>query len=313
MHGYKEQKEAPSHMAANFAGESGLLLADNRPNQKNGTLRSIPNQSVQRLNSSVVQRAAVIQLEAIEKEITLFARGDGDAEVKKSIGYDNDPSKRLSQGADGEVFTGTLEGEAIIVKVAKESGVAAQTNEIETFKKLSAHENIIKGIGYSADKRVLALHKAEGSLISHLPESTADRIKLVANTHTGLNAMHDQHITHGDLNLKNILIENKKAKLTDFGASKAHGEGASATKTEAINTDRRAFLKAALNIINGEKDVHPSDGRIATFKAKLVEKGIPPEKAASLGELIKKTRAFEAEEKFPTKEELATFIADISA
>lgn len=324
MHTHAGKKQATKNTA-----ETGLLqrqkssayqFMDNRPEAAaqrkiqeiaDNSMRAIPRQQ------QVVQKQPIVQLVKTDQNIQTFDN------KHEQVSYD--PDKKLSEGADGTVHIGEMNGRKVIVKVAKAGSAGSIKNEINVFKKMAKNQHIIGALGYSADETILVLEKADTSLNKSLPKKTDDRMRLAAGTGKGLQSMHEQNITHGDLNLKNILSDKGTARLTDFGSSIPFGDEDSiqkpvpegfedmimpddpqlnVQKSVTIAADLKDFMKVATNILLGNKDnTHPTAASFKTLENDLLVKGVPGVSVKPIMRIVQKAN--------PTQQDLSQFVEAI--
>ncbi|MEM7156987.1 MAG: protein kinase [Myxococcota bacterium] len=247
-------------------------------------------------------------------------KGFDDEETESEINYD--PAKQLSQGAEGTVHVGKIGKRKVIVKVAKPVGELGTQNEIGILGKVRPGPHIVGAIGHgktAGGSSVVVLNKADHSLNNQLPKDIHRRLNLALGTGRGLQSLHDQDITHGDLNLKNILSTNGEAQLTDFGAAADFsnsdsiqlpldpGLAAMGIQPETIHKDatklkdRKDFRKAAVNILRGNKANDEFDGdAIDALEKSLSLKGLSK---ASITPIIKFAR-----KQNPTEDDHADFV-----
>ncbi|PKK59818.1 kinase-like protein, partial [Rhizophagus irregularis] len=111
-------------------------------------------------------------------------------------------------------------------------------NEIRLQKRVDFHENIIRFYGITKvenEKYSLVLEYANnGTLKTYLNEhfnelTWTDKYQLAFQLANAVDCLHDCNIIHRDLHAGNILVHQKKLKLTDFGLSKKIAEVSSNT------------------------------------------------------------------------------------
>ncbi|CAB5376194.1 unnamed protein product [Rhizophagus irregularis] len=109
--------------------------------------------------------------------------------------------------------------------------------ELKNLKKVSFHPNIITFFGISkeplSEKYAIVLDFAnQGNLREYLAIhfdnlKWSDKIQMALDIVCGLKCLHSKHIIHRDLHAKNILVNNNKLMIADFGASKQLSEATS--------------------------------------------------------------------------------------
>ncbi|CAB4378300.1 unnamed protein product [Rhizophagus irregularis] len=111
-------------------------------------------------------------------------------------------------------------------------------NEIKLQKRVDFHENIIRFYGITkaeAEKYSLVLEYADdGTLKTYLNNyfnklNWIDKYQLAYQLANAIKCLHGCNIIHRDLHADNILVHQKKIKLTDFGLSKKISEASSNT------------------------------------------------------------------------------------
>ncbi|GBB86950.1 hypothetical protein RclHR1_01340017 [Rhizophagus clarus] len=116
-------------------------------------------------------------------------------------------------------------------------------NEIQILNEVHLHANIIKFFGITKRKNndyLLILEYAEGgTLRDHLeknPNKLNFNVKLqfAIQISDAVSYLHQKNIIHCDLNSKNILIHQNKAKLSDFGLSRRLAEVQNSVKLASI-------------------------------------------------------------------------------
>uniref|UniRef100_U9TH78 Protein kinase domain-containing protein n=1 Tax=Rhizophagus irregularis (strain DAOM 181602 / DAOM 197198 / MUCL 43194) TaxID=747089 RepID=U9TH78_RHIID len=107
--------------------------------------------------------------------------------------------------------------------------------ELKNLKKASFHQNINKFFGISkglytsqplSNKYAMVLEFAnQGNLREYLKNSFkflqwSDKIQMSLDIVCGLKYLHSEQIIHRDLHAKNILVDNNRLMIADFGTSK---------------------------------------------------------------------------------------------
>ena len=101
--------------------------------------------------------------------------------------------------------------------------------EIDLWKKVNNHENIVKLIDYEiVDKSVNILMElcTDGTLLEYINNSTTlipekQALYIIKEIASALAHMHSQEtpIAHRDIKIENVLRFGKKLKLCDFGSA----------------------------------------------------------------------------------------------
>ncbi|EXX62734.1 uncharacterized protein OCT59_008415 [Rhizophagus irregularis] len=109
--------------------------------------------------------------------------------------------------------------------------------ELKNLKKVSFHPNINGFFGISkeplSNKYAMVLEYADqGNLREYLKIHInnlkwSDKIRMASDIVCGLKCLHFKHIIHRDLHAKNILVNNHKLMIADFGSSKQLSEATS--------------------------------------------------------------------------------------
>ena len=244
------------------------------------------------------------------------------ASETRQVDYED---RHFNKGADGTAHWGRMQdGEEVVVKVASAEGEEALQGEIAALRDLGGHQNIVPIVGWS--NSVLVLAKAKGSLVSNNGEhlvgtSFTQRMKMVQQILAGLTHMHSHDWSHGDLNLKNILVFADRVTLADLGAAlkpetpnrlPAWAVGLEPPdertpeerRTRRSLTDRAAMTQAIYNIVIGSL----SDARIPKpeeVRTAVAQSVVPEGKRDAFVDLIEKHRA--------GAHDLGTLQADVAA
>ncbi|PKY42802.1 kinase-like protein, partial [Rhizophagus irregularis] len=117
--------------------------------------------------------------------------------------------------------------------------------EVKNLKKVSFHPNIISFFGISkepsSNKYAMVLDFAnQGNLREYLAIhfnnlQWSDKIQMALDIVCGLKCLHFKHMIHRDLHAKNILVNNNRLMIADFGASKQLSE-ATSNSTNSTNS-----------------------------------------------------------------------------
>ncbi len=151
----------------------------------------------------------------------------------------------LGAGASG---TATLAldpvtGERVVIKRfhAGRSAAAAR-REIEALGRLH-HPNVVPllDVERAGDEVFLVLpHMDGGSLQDRLrragPMAPPDALRVMRDVLEGLAAVHAAGIIHGDIKPANILLQDGRALLADFGAARFNAKSASLTGDDVVGT-----------------------------------------------------------------------------
>jgi serine/threonine protein kinase len=139
--------------------------------------------------------------------------------------------KVIGRGGTAIVVKGesTKNGESVALKVMNTKSDGANTHfvniqqELDIIRRVS-HPNIVSahGIIYEGDLTVIAMEYCQGNLIEWLaknpPPSQYTLMAAFCQIARAVEYLHENNITHGDIKLDNILIDDQYTpKLTDFG------------------------------------------------------------------------------------------------
>ncbi|HQY22136.1 MAG TPA: protein kinase [Gammaproteobacteria bacterium] len=148
--------------------------------------------------------------------------------------------KELGQGSFGIVYQGSYQFGSVAIKKLQIGNLSPEAHE--EFRKEAdmmaqlRHPNIVHFYGYCSIPRCLVMeYMPKGSLFSVLQDKTQAldwdvRIRIAIDMVSGLAFLHSKSILHRDIKSLNILLDDQKAKLTDFGLSKVKNETKSLTK-----------------------------------------------------------------------------------
>ncbi|RIB24884.1 kinase-like domain-containing protein [Gigaspora rosea] len=192
--------------------------------------------------------------------------------------------KLIGEGGFGNVYRATFINNEISVAIKSfKSNVPIKeiVKELKLHCKADIHSNIIRLLGVTKNKDntdsssahyMLVLEYADsGTLRSYLQNnfkelSWNDKINFSVQIASAVKCLHAEEIIHRDLHSTNILVHDKRIKLTDFGLSKRLGEvtNSSLNFFGAIpymdpQTDSEHYLALMLDISNGVREI-PVEG-----------------------------------------------------
>ena len=195
-------------------------------------------------------------------------------------------AEHLFAGADSKIFfarqVGSPTSEVVCIKEAIPSGQQALESENQALDTIGTHATIIQKHAYDPASHRLVLERAsdkldDAQILQNSPMNK--RCEWVKAVKTGMDHMHDEGVTHGDLNTKNILLRaGDQAIIADFGAAKVFGGKESiparidpslgdfaepqppSLKRECVEADKRDFLQLAFNVLTAR----PGDRVIPT-------------------------------------------------
>lgn len=214
----------------------------------------------------------------------------------------------LSSGNFGKVFRGSYFGTEVAVKKLLDVDDEFMHKYIEremAILKSLRHPNIVQFMGLSKhhnDYFIVTEFIPGGDLRHLLKDVQKDvswkvRAKMALDTAQALTYLHSKGLIHRDLKSHNLLVENGKIKLCDFGFSRRVGDGAEpmtlcgtdewmapevmlGEKYDA-RADVFSFGMVITELVTRQKPAKRSPGRKFAFDADAfraqVPKGCPPE------------------------------------
>ncbi|KAI9004497.1 kinase-like domain-containing protein [Hyaloraphidium curvatum] len=140
-----------------------------------------------------------------------------------------DKSRKIGEGSYGVVYEGMLFGVSrVAVKVLKTSdidhaAIKAFRKEVATWEGL-VQRNVLPLMAYCEDPPMMVTdYLASGNLrvfMSAQGWNLGVGIKLLLDVATGMAYLHSRNVLHGDLKSLNILVDENRAVIADFGLSK---------------------------------------------------------------------------------------------
>ena len=176
-------------------------------------------------------------------------------------------NKRLGKGGFGDVYEGKWKkggGMTVAVKVTRSKGSATLPQEIEVWRSLPHHRNIVILIGVASENfntYIVTELAPNGSLFDYLhmdknKPSVDQSLAWASDVAHEMKHLHDHDITHRDLKSANVLLTNEwVAKLCDFGSA---GELTHTVTTEQTGTYRwmsPEIMRSAVARINKKCDL----------------------------------------------------------
>ncbi|KAF0541364.1 kinase-like protein [Gigaspora margarita] len=143
---------------------------------------------------------------------------------------------------------------------------ALESTNIILLRKVSNHLNIIGFYGVTKDSggyyNLVLQYADNGTLREYLKTNFTrlhwtEKLRIAKEIELGLLFLHDHNIIHRDLHLKNILIHQRIAKITDFGLSKQINE--TSITSNSIFHGMPAYIEPQCFINQGYKRDKRSD------------------------------------------------------
>ncbi len=148
-------------------------------------------------------------------------------------GYEVDFNGEIGRGSHGTVYKATKDGKVFAAKKISSSSIGGKTirKEIDIFRKLKPHENIVKVfdvVDDSGDLWVFSEYCKYGDLIKYARKDEFKHIRtkleIMHQISTGIKSLHEQKIIHRDIKPANVLLTEVSGKLTvkltDFGIAR---------------------------------------------------------------------------------------------
>ncbi|CAB4426615.1 unnamed protein product [Rhizophagus irregularis] len=182
--------------------------------------------------------------------------------------------KKVGEGSFGIVESADWKSRGIKIALktlidhssVDENSMNKFVKELKNLKKASFHQNINKFFGISkeplSNKYAMVLEFAnQGNLREYLKNNFkflewSDKIQMSLDIVCGLKYLHSKQIIHRDLHAKNILVNNNRLMIADFGTSKQLSESSSnSTNSTANGLGMPEYNEPQLfKIINYKKD-----------------------------------------------------------
>ncbi|CAB4431282.1 unnamed protein product [Rhizophagus irregularis] len=191
----------------------------------------------------------------------------------------------IGSGKFGQVFKASTANmklvalKVIINKSSKEEINEADdefTNELNLLHEVGSHPNIDCLLGITKDSKdyILVLEYANnGNLMDYLKEKFAslnwnNKIKMALDITSGLEFLHSKEIIHRDLHSKNILVNNGKLLIADFGLSKKFEN----LREEPIENTPQEYRQLYEKCWNGEPKSRPDTSEVYRILSQLSTK-----------------------------------------
>ncbi|PKC68367.1 kinase-like protein [Rhizophagus irregularis] len=153
----------------------------------------------------------------------------------------NDHFDEIGRGSFGKVIKANLTNRGLVaLKIIFNDNSKEKLNEVneefvkelKLLREIDYHSNINHFLGVTNDSMsyILVLEYAnEGNLRDYLRNNFASlewnhKIQMALDITNGLKFLHSKEIIHRDLHSKNILVNNGKLLIADFGLSKKLAE-----------------------------------------------------------------------------------------
>ncbi|RGB29780.1 kinase-like domain-containing protein [Rhizophagus diaphanus] len=182
--------------------------------------------------------------------------------------------KKVGEGSFGIVESADWKSRGIKIALktlidhssVDENSMNKFVKELKNLKEASFHQNINKFFGISkeplSNKYAMILEFAnQGNLREYLKNSFkfllwSDKIQMSLDIVSGLKYLHSKQIIHRDLHAKNILVDNNRLMIADFGTSKQLSESTpNSTNSTANGLGMAEYNEPQLfKIVNYKKD-----------------------------------------------------------
>ncbi|KAI1705514.1 protein tyrosine kinase domain-containing protein [Ditylenchus destructor] len=170
--------------------------------------------------------------EPVNKDLAVYLKTPINRQLWELAHDDIQITKKLGEGAFGEVSLGTLRrsnGETVnvAIKQAKLENMTKEqikdiTREARLMRRFD-HPNVVKLYGVAAGREplMLVLELADkGSLDSYLQKNEiamAQKVEMCMGAAWGVEYLHSKNVIHRDIAARNCLYHDDKVKISDFG------------------------------------------------------------------------------------------------
>lgn len=135
-------------------------------------------------------------------------------------------NKPIGCGYSACIYLARLDSRLVVIKEFK-NGSNEFDNELAILKSLN-HENVVKLIGYFTsppkEKCLVLEYISGGDLSTYIDNNKPNNWTILSGLHyqiiEGMEYLHGRNIVHYDLKYENILYNNGRIKITDFGISR---------------------------------------------------------------------------------------------